>query len=344
MLSCSLAAADTLASEPLRIGVVGDMSDRNPTAMATVKAVSFAVEDIRKAGLLTGDVSIISRDDQCKSDVATYIARSFSDQDRVNLVVGHTCTITSIPASNIYREKNILQIDPATTHPGLTEGMRGKKSRLFRLAERQDRAAAVAVVVLKDQIANKNVCLVGGAFSKSWLDRFQALATGTSRQFSVAASLPERGSGADLCIVYDPDDRTGLRGLGNRDDVIGAIGLDDRLPNPSTNIDQVRDLTKRLRAAGYSGPISIAVNAYAAVQVWAVAMKEAGSAEPDKVAEQMHRLKFETIRGLVAFDEIGDVRQPLITLVRYSNPIIEVPNKCNEAPCKDCKCSECCPK
>ena len=339
-----LAAPLSIQAEPLRIGIAGDMSDRNPAAKALPYAVQFAIEDSRKSGLLSQEITTIVNDDQCKPDVATNIARKFADYDRVNLVIGHTCASTSLAASRVYQEKGLLLIDPTTTHPILTEELRNKKAPVFRIAERQDRAAAVAVIVLRDQIANKNICMVGDPFRKPWLDRFQALAANASKKFSVTDVIPDKGSGPDICVVYDPDNRSGLDKIGGRDDVIGVSGLDDRFPNPSTNVDQIKDLSKRLKAAGYSGPVSPAINAYAAVQIWAKAMQEVKSAETAKVAEQMRRLKFETVRGVVVFDEAGDVRQPLITIVRYSNPIIQVPNKCNESPCKDCKCDECCPK
>ncbi|OMI09490.1 hypothetical protein BSN85_16305 [Bradyrhizobium brasilense] len=327
------------AADSLRIGVSGD----GIAGTIVARAVWFAIEDTKKSGILTQDTEVISRDDQCKPDIAATNARTFTDMERVNLAIsGSACAAANLAASTVYREKNTLQIDAASTHPILTEQVRGKNVPLFRLAERQDRAADIAFIVLKNEIANKNVCLVGEASRKTWLDRFQTLAAGSPKKLAVTDAIPDQSSGSDLCIVYDPYNRDSLGTIGKRDDVYAVLGPDDRFPSPSANIDAIKELSKRLRSAGFSPPFGPAINAYAAVQIWAAAMKEARSSETSKVAEQIRRLKFETIRGLVSFDEAGDVRQPLITIVRYSNPIIQVPNKCNEPTCKDCKCSECC--
>jgi branched-chain amino acid transport system substrate-binding protein len=333
-----------LRAEALRIGVSGSTSGPNPQANAISAAVSFAIQDARNSGMLKQDVETVTRDDQCKPDLASNIARQFAEMDRVNLVIGHSCAGPSLAASRVYQEKGILQIDPITTLPVLTEQTRGKRAALFRIAERQDRAAAVAVFVLRDQIASKNVCLVGDALNKNWTDHFQSSAAGAPKQTTISDKIPDESSGADLCVVYDPYNQYGLGNLSKQDKVYAVFGPDERFPSQSANVAAITDFAKRMKAAGHSVPLGPAINSYAAVQIWIKAMNEAHSTETEKITEQMRKLRFETIRGLVAFDEIGDVKQPLITIVRYSNPIIQVPNKCNEPACKDCACSECCPK
>lgn len=335
-------------SEPIRIGVVGEMSgmggSKLPAGAAVAIAVDLALADAKSSGTLKQDFTVDKRDDICRPDLAATIAREMADREKkVGLVIGHSCPSASLAASQVYREKGILQIDPATTDPVLTEQQRGKPSVIFRVAERQDRAAAIAVIALRNQIAGKNVSLVGGNLQKTWFERFRSLAAGTGG-VSPTDVVPDRNAGSGITIVYDPMNRIDLASTGNRDDVYGVFGPDDRVGVKSGDGAKIKRLAERLRQAGYSAPLGPAINAYASIQVWVSAMNAAQSTDTDKVAEQMRKLHFDTIRGPIAFDETGDVQQPVITIVRFQNPIIEVPNQCNEPVCKDCKCGDCCPK
>ena len=64
-------------------------------------------------------------------------------------------------------------------------------------------------------------------------------------------------------------------------------------------------------AGANADPDNFAFYYYAAVQVLAEAMKQAGSAEPEKVAEVLHKTpSFSTVVGPMAFDEKGDLKAP----------------------------------
>ncbi len=65
-------------------------------------------------------------------------------------------------------------------------------------------------------------------------------------------------------------------------------------------------MLEAFRALGM-GPLPTGLDAYAAVQVWAEAATRAGSAEPAKVTQALHRGRFASALGKVAFDEKGDV-------------------------------------
>jgi branched-chain amino acid transport system substrate-binding protein len=63
---------------------------------------------------------------------------------------------------------------------------------------------------------------------------------------------------------------------------------------------------EKFRAEGYE-PKGFTLYAYAAVEVWAQAVEQAGTFEPKAVAEALHAHKFETVLGRIGFDEKGDV-------------------------------------
>jgi branched-chain amino acid transport system substrate-binding protein len=333
------------AEDHLRVAVVADMSSPGAPGPSMALAVKLALDDARISGKLTHKVTLVVMDDQCKPDLAHAKAREVGLQNHVSLAIGHSCSGASMAASTAYQEFRVLQIDPVTTNPALTERNRGKSVSLFRVAERQDRAAAVAVIVLRDAIAGKNVSLIGGPHQKAWFDRFQALTAGKVNRFTTRDTVPDDTTASDVSIVYDPNYLSrDMSGAPRNDNVYAIYGPDDRFGVSWGDKDAVQKLVERLKQERHAPPFGSAINAYAAAQVWVKALKAAGSADRDRIVEQMRKLKFDTIRGTIAFDETGDVQQPLITIVRYSNPIIQVPNQCNEPACKDCKCSECCRK
>jgi branched-chain amino acid transport system substrate-binding protein len=335
-------------AEDLSIAVIGDMSTAGSPAPAMAVAVQLAIEDARSTGKLpqmVEQVRTVVLDDFCKPDYAVAKAREAVQMDRVSLVIGHSCPSASLGASSIYKELNVVLIDPATTNPLLTESNRGKPAPIFRIAAREDRAAAIAVFLLRDAIAGRNITLVGNLYQKAWFDRFQKLAGDRAKGFSVGDTLPDNMTASDVSIVYDPQNRDrGLSHISGSDQVYVVHGPDDRFGTPWGDKDAVRRLADRLKQAHYEPPFGPAINAYASVQVWMKAMKEAASTDPSRVTDQMRKLKFDTIRGPIAFDETGDVQQPIVTIVHFRHPEIEVPNQCNEPTCKDCKCSDCCPK
>ena len=60
------------------------------------------------------------------------------------------------------------------------------------------------------------------------------------------------------------------------------------------------------RAEGFE-PEDFTLYAYAAVEVWAQAVEQAGTVEPKAVAEALHGHQFDTVLGRIGFDKKGDV-------------------------------------
>lgn len=63
------------------------------------------------------------------------MANRLVDQDKVNAVVGHFCSSSTMPASEVYSDAGIIAITPGSTNPLITE--RGM-SDMFRMCGRDD--------------------------------------------------------------------------------------------------------------------------------------------------------------------------------------------------------------
>jgi branched-chain amino acid transport system substrate-binding protein len=67
-----------------------------------------------------------------------------------------------------------------------------------------------------------------------------------------------------------------------------------------------KDVVAQFRARGYE-PLGTTLYAYAAVEVWAQAVAEAGSLDLHPVTAVLHSRQFDTVLGKIGFDEKGDV-------------------------------------
>jgi branched-chain amino acid transport system substrate-binding protein len=84
---------------------------------------------------------------------------------------------------------------------------------------------------------------------------------------------------------------------------LGTFGPDPRKGAAAASV------VERFRERGFE-PIGYTLHTYAAVQAWAQAVEASGSLDPAAVIETLHKERFETVLGDIAFDENGDVAAP----------------------------------
>jgi branched-chain amino acid transport system substrate-binding protein len=336
----------TVRSDELKIGVIVDLSRPTSVGHTALLGARAAIDDAASSGMLRDHILLVAADDQCRPDVAKRKAQELIQRDQIKLAIGHSCPSSSLAASDAYNAARVIQIDPVTTDPVLTERLRGHESFLFRVSERQDRAAVIAVFVLRDHVKNMKVRLIGDSPRQPWSDRVKQQIGAVAASVEVVETVPNAKSADAVSVLYDPYNRNGPISEASDDIVYVVQGPTAGSSVPLGNRDLIQKLSSMAKSAGYSMPIGPAINAYAAVEVWVKAVTEARTSDSARVIEQMRRLTFNTVRGPIAFDETGDVRQPVITIVRHtaSGPIIQVPNQCNEDKCKNCACTDCCPK
>jgi branched-chain amino acid transport system substrate-binding protein len=164
------AAGATAAKADIPIAVVGPMTGQYAAFGAQMKAgAEQAVADINKAGGLLGQKLVLEvGDDACDPKQAVAVANQVAAKG-VKLVAGHFCSGSSIPASDVYSEENVIQISPASTNPKLTE--QGKKN-VFRTCGRDDQQGMVAGNYIADKYAGKKIAIVHDkqAYSKGLAD------------------------------------------------------------------------------------------------------------------------------------------------------------------------------
>ena len=125
------------------------------------RGAEMAVADFNAAGGVLGKQLVLEiGDDACDPKQAVAVANDFVSKG-VAVVAGHFCSGSSIPASSVYAEEDILQITPASTNPALTEDAKANGwYNVFRTCGRDDAQGIVAGKFLAEKYAGKNVAIL----------------------------------------------------------------------------------------------------------------------------------------------------------------------------------------
>ena len=152
-----------------------------------------AIDDINaKGGVLGQKLQLAIGDDACDPKQARSVAEDLSAK-KVAVVIGHFCSGSSIPASEVYQENNIPQISPGSTSPKYTE--RGLNN-VFRVCGRDDQQGGVAADYLASKQKGKSVAIIHdkSAYGKGLADEFKKAlnAKGVNEVFYEAITAGEK--------------------------------------------------------------------------------------------------------------------------------------------------------
>jgi len=335
---CSILGGPALAD--ISIAAAGPMSGPFATLGAQLTAgVSQAVFDLNAAGGILGQqLSLEIGDDVCDPKRAVAVANQMAGRG-VALVVGHLCSGSSIPASEVYAEEKIIQISAASTHPKLTDERPGPG--VLRLFGRDDQQGRVAGNFLAREFAHQNIAIIhdSSAYGKTLADEtrkamnlagktaalYESYVEGQEDYFELVSNL--KASKIDALFIGGFHTAAGLIVKQMRQQgmdtvlVAGDALIDYRFwsiagdagegtlmtftPDPRKN-DEAADIVANFAASGIE-PEGFVLYAYAAVQAWAQAAQAAGSTEFDAVASALASGRFNTVIGDFSFDQIGDV-------------------------------------
>jgi branched-chain amino acid transport system substrate-binding protein len=331
----------SLAPAEVLIGLATPLSGHMAWAGASDQVgAESAVADLNAQGGVLGErIELTVVDDACDSEQAVAAAEKLVDAG-VALVVGHRCSIASIPASRIYAEAGVLMISHFSTNPKLTEqGF----STVFRLSGRDDVQGRVAGDLLADRFGRKPIAIIHDSevygqglaeVTKKQLNErgvaevmFEGIEPGQAEYSDVVRRMQARGvevlyyggfrREAGLIVRQAHDQGYNLQlvagdGIGGEDfALIAGPAADGTLmtnaPSPPTNSETAL-LAERFASEGFPGGFGMgSFRTYAVIQVWTQATEQAGTFESGVVAEALRTLQFETVLGRLGFDPKGDV-------------------------------------
>ncbi len=302
------------------------------------KGAEQAVKDLNDAGGVLGEQLVLQvGDDACDPKQAVAVANQFINEG-VELVAGHWCSGSSIPASQVYSEEGILQISPGSTNPQLTEqGF----DNVFRMCGRDDQQGIVAANDVVDNNIGDTIAIVHDktAYGKGLADEFkkslnargvdeamyEAITAG-DRDFTALVTKMKQ-AGVDLIYIGGYHTEAGLITRQAREQGMDATVMSgDALvtdeywaitgdtgqgtimtfsPDPRKN-EAAAPVVAAFQEQGYD-PEGYTLYTYGAIQAWAQAVEEAGTTDLDAVIEVLHNSQFDTVLGTIDFDDKGDV-------------------------------------
>jgi len=117
-------------AEDITIALAGPMTGPVASIGEQMKrGAETAAAAINEAGGVNGrKIKIVIEDDACDPKQAVAVANLIVGQ-QIKYVDGHACSGSSIPASDVYADNDVLMMSPASSNPVLTEKGRATMSR-----------------------------------------------------------------------------------------------------------------------------------------------------------------------------------------------------------------------
>jgi branched-chain amino acid transport system substrate-binding protein len=288
--------------------------------------------------------TFIAEDDQADPKVGTTVAQKLVDA-KVNGVVGHLNSGTSIPASPIYSQAGVPVISGSATNPKLTE--QGFKTQ-FRVVGRDDQQGPAIASYLASSKKPKLVAVIDDATAygegianevektlKAANIKVLPREKGTDKTTDWKAVLTKvKGRNADA-VFYGGMDATGGpllkqgRELGMKavfafgdgactDDMTKLAGAaaDGLLCSQAGLPPQAADkkFLDAYKKKFNVDPILYAPFTYDAANLLIEAMKKANSADPAKYLPELAKIDYKGATGQIAFDEKGDRKNAEMTI------------------------------
>ncbi|HEY8023069.1 MAG TPA: branched-chain amino acid ABC transporter substrate-binding protein [Burkholderiaceae bacterium] len=361
----AFASSASAQEQVVKIGHVGPISG----AIAHLgkdneNGAKMAIDELNAKGVSIGGKKVkfelLAEDDAADPKQGTAAAQKLVDA-KVNGVIGHLNSGTTIPASKIYFDAGIPQISPSATNPKYTQqgfntafrvcandGQLGGTLGRYSVAPAGFKAKKVAVI--DDATAYGQG--VAAEFTKGAKGKAEVVATEhtTDKATDFNAILTKiKATNPDVIFFGGMDAVAGpmlkqMKALGIKAKFMGGDGIctealatlaGDAMADGQVVCAEaggIEDSGKKAMEdwkAAYKKKFGIDVQIYApyvydAVMTMVTAMEKAGSAEPAKYLPVLAKIKYKGVTGNIEFDAHGDMKDGTMTLYTYKGGKREV--------------------
>ena len=345
------------AQQVVKIGHVGPIS--GPSAHLgkdNENGARMAIDDLNAKGFIVNGqkvtLQLVPEDDGADPKQGTAVAQKLVDA-KVNGVIGHLNSGTTVPASKIYNDAGIPQISPSTTAPIYT---RQHFPGAFRVVASDAKLGSSLSKYATDTLHAKNIAIiddrttygqgvadefakglkkpgvkvVGREFTSANATDYTAILTSIKAKKpdliffggmdSVAGPMLKQMKALGISAVFMGGDGICTEGLGN----LAGDGLVDNKVYcaEAGGVKGAQEKAMEDFRARYKQKFGIDVQLYAgyvydATMVMAKAMQDAKSVEPAKYLPALKNIKYEGITGTIQFDQNGDIKDGALTLYTY---------------------------
>jgi branched-chain amino acid transport system substrate-binding protein len=350
-------AGSAWAQQVVKIGHVAPIS--GPSAHLgkdNENAARMAVDELNAKGFaINGQkvtLQLVSEDDGADPKQGTAVAQKLVDA-KVNGVVGHLNSGTSVPASKIYNDAGIVQISPATT---ATQYTRQHFPGAFRVVANDAKLGGTLGKYAVGTLKVKNIAVIDDrtTYGQGVADEFVKGAKGpgvrmVGREFTSATATDYtailtsiKAKKPDLIFFGGMDSVAGpmlkqMKALGIQATYMGGDGMCTealgRLAGDGLGEGKVicaeaggvKGAQEKVMddfRARYKKKFNMDVQLYApyvydSVMVMTTAMRDAKSADPAKYLPVLKTIKYEGVTGAIQFDPNGDIKDGALTLYTY---------------------------
>ncbi|MGA0007416.1 MAG: branched-chain amino acid ABC transporter substrate-binding protein [Burkholderiaceae bacterium] len=317
----------------------------------------MAIEELNAAGMTIGGKKVtfelLAEDDAADPKQGTAAAQKLVDA-KVNGVIGHLNSGTTIPASSIYHDARLPQISPSATNPKYT---RQGFDTTFRLVADDTQLGGTLGRYAIETLKGKTVAVIDDrtAYGQGVADEFEkgvtsAGGTLVAREFTndkatdfnaILTSI--KGKNPDVVFFGGMDAVAGpmlkqMKALGINAKFMGGDGIctaglpalaGDGLADDMVYCEEACAVDEAGKAAmdkfredfkaKYGAEVQVyAPYVYDAVKLMADAMKRADSADPAKYLPELAKTSgYQGVTGNISFDEKGDIKNGALTLMTY---------------------------
>jgi branched-chain amino acid transport system substrate-binding protein len=350
-------AGSAAAQQVVKIGHVAPIS--GPSAHLgkdNENAARMAIDELNAKGFtLNGQkvtLQLVSEDDGADPKQGTAVAQKLVDA-KVNGVIGHLNSGTTVPASKIYNDAGIVQISPATTAPVYT---RQHFPGAFRVVASDaklgstlskyaiDTLHAKSIAIIDDRttygqgvadefakgLKKPGIKVVGREFTSATATDYTAILTSIKAKKpdliffggmdSVAGPMLKQMKALGIQAVF-------MGGDGMCTDALGRLAGDGLgegkvycaeaggVKGPQEKV--MEDFRARYKKKFNMDVQLYAPYVYDSVMVMAKAMQDAKSADSAKYLPVLKNIKYEGVTGTIQFDANGDIKDGALTLFTY---------------------------
>ena len=317
----------------------------------------MAIEELNAKGTMIGGkkakFELLAEDDGADPKQGTAVANKLVDA-KVNGVIGHLNSSTSIPASKIYSDAGIPQISPSSTNPKLTR--QGFKTTFRVVADDVHLGGTLGKYAVKD-LKGKSIAVIDDrtAYGQGVAEEAikgikgaggsvveQQYTTDKATDFT-AILTAIKAKKPDVVFYGGMDAQAGpmlrqMQQLGIKAKFVGGDGIcSTELPKLATGamadeqvfcaeaggVDSSQKAGLDAWKAKYKAKFGIDVQVYApyvydALNVMVAAMVKAGSADPKVYLPVLAKTEgYKGVTGTISFDEKGDIKNGALTMHTY---------------------------
>lgn len=329
---------------PIKFAYSGPLTGDNAEyGMLFKNAVELAVtQQNEKGGVLGRPIEIVEFDDKNSSEEAGSVAEKIADDEDIVAVFGHFSSGVAMTAAQIYQEAGVVLLSASASHVDYSSigdyifrnnpTQETEASNILQIALRSG-AKKIGVLKMKTdwgENVHKNFMIAWDQIkdkTDAEMVAVEEFVDGTTDFSSNITKFEE--AGCDCIVVlgmygslgafakqYRPINPTGMMisvGSSYTNELInlagenaegiqfpGGINSDSTEPKIKSFVEAYKKL------ADGKVPDNMTAQTYENVQMVIKAIEDAGSSDREAIKDQLYKLNFEGITGMISYDEVGD--------------------------------------